>query len=366
MSLVPPIARHDPFLAPSSRFPCLDSTSIRFWKQKGLDALHESDGTQTKLIIQFVPIKDHDEVVEVLNSRWDSELDALLETERRASLSETTTDNRHLAQELVTLLLPARSGVIWPIAWEVPNPNCENPATVADNIHAAVIDTFFKIGLEDWGRCVFRMEDSVVIQFLQWASNMSASLRARYTGQSREGYEQLEKVCLATAGWAILTDEQKLREPGFDCIAHWIVAKSFDLISIAVEQVLEPLILAIRDFYAKKIFQLDYLAILNQQFMKLTERYDSNWLALAGDYSFLELISSEGKKVKKIAQCMADRAYDMYAQFKPADFEDKESVSRSSKIVLRQSNLLSYMVRDYVNIRPDLYDRIINTAQVYL
>jgi hypothetical protein len=184
----------------SSELPCLDSITILFWAQEGLKALEMSDGIETKHIIQFIPIKDLDAVEDVLRSRWDLELDALLTVERMACPSETSlTQKQTPAQELITLLLPP-PGHIWPTTWVPPNPAVESPLAVAENIHDTVINTFYKIGFRDWVRYAFGIEVPAAMGWLQWASNVSRLLRMRYATQSKEPYMQVEKVCCTIAG----------------------------------------------------------------------------------------------------------------------------------------------------------------------
>lgn len=189
--------QHGPLIpVSSSEFPFLDSISIDFWARKGLQALRTSNGIETKHIIQFIPIKDQHAVENVLQSRWDSELDSLLAAERGVFLSDTSLTQRHLAQELITLLLPPQQGNI---SWAPLNPSAERPVLNAEDIRDAVVNIICKIGFGDWARYVFGIEVPALTAFFQWASNVSNSLRARYTAQ-KEHYEEVERVCYIIIG----------------------------------------------------------------------------------------------------------------------------------------------------------------------
>ena len=82
--------------------------------------------------------------------------------------------------------------------------------------------------------------------------------------------------------------------------------------------------------------------ILHQRFLHLSKRDTGDWNTIAEDFSFFEQVISAKERPEKmngglvqVAASLADQSYGIYAQFKPADFDNKESIPESSQRIGR-------------------------------
>ena len=193
MSTLPNVQQQD--TSPSSE----SAFDIDSWVRKRLKELEKSYGIHTKCIITCLPANYRLEMENILHSRWDQELDSLLEAEKRACplYGELSQAVKTPAQELIAHLLWDRDSRIWDWTWKPLNPSLRTFNEVAENAHHTAFIACSKLRLGEVIRYVaFGDEGGAIKELFRGASAVSSSLRQQYSelNQAKTFYMSVAKV----------------------------------------------------------------------------------------------------------------------------------------------------------------------------
>jgi hypothetical protein len=187
-----------PSATPSSEF---QHAGVNLWCEEALQRLKTSNRADTETIIKLVPV-DPQALLQVLESRWDGELDSLLQSlKAKTPMSQdgsSSSQNLSPAQELITLLIPYRdpSHCMWNWAWTPGNPYDQSPAVVAEEAHSHVYEISRNITMGELIRDTLGLEAKAVKELLYGAAATSMVLRQRYKVLKRDKkrYKEVEEA----------------------------------------------------------------------------------------------------------------------------------------------------------------------------